>query len=58
MKQPYMTPARFAAERKRLLMTQQDMAHLLGVHVNTVQNYEAGRTRIPKSVAKLLENTH
>lgn len=54
MPRTYMTPEEFARERARREMTQEQMADLLGCHINTVQNYEAGRTRIPKTVAVIL----
>jgi transcriptional regulator with XRE-family HTH domain len=39
------------AIRERLGLSQQQMAHRLGLHRNTVNRYERGARRVPRVVA-------
>lgn len=50
-----MTPRELVAWRRRNYLDQVDLADLLGVHVNTVANWETGRTRIPAMADLALE---
>lgn len=51
----HMRPVAFAKARKAAGMTQQQLADVLGLHVNTVYNYETGSTRIPKIIAEHMQ---
>ena len=50
-----MTPEKFKADRRKLRMTQTEMAHLFGVRELTVARWEKGQSRIPITVAALVE---
>jgi transcriptional regulator with XRE-family HTH domain len=42
-----MKPRELIAWRDKQFLSQHDLAELLGVHKNTVSNWENGKTRIP-----------
>ena len=46
-----MTPAAFATLREACGMSQQACADTLRVHLNSIQGWEAGRSRIPPGAA-------
>jgi len=48
-------PRELVAWRTRHYLDQVDLADMLGVHVNTVANWENGRTRIPSMAELALE---
>lgn len=50
-----MTPRQLVAWRRKYYLDQVDLADMLGVHENTVRNWENGRTRIPAMVDLALE---
>lgn len=51
-----MTAHEFTQIRKQLGMNQREIADELGVHYNTVNNWEADRHRIPNATAVLLRH--
>jgi predicted transcriptional regulator len=53
-----MTPATFTTWRQQLSLSRREAADALGVHIETIANYESGRRRdtgkpviIPRSIA-------
>ena len=50
-----MKPRELIAWRDKYRLSQQDLADLLSVHRNTVDNWERGRARIPGMVTLALE---
>ena len=50
-----MKPRELVAWRQRYYLDQVDLADMLGVHPNTVRNWENGRTRIPAMAELALE---
>ena len=44
--------------RKRLKMTQKEIADQIGVHVNTVSNWESGKNVPPKTKRKDIEKVY
>lgn len=50
-----MKPRELVAWRSRYYLDQVDLADLLGVHVNTIANWENGRSRIPAMAELALE---
>ena len=55
-----MTGEDLKKRRQRLALTQEDLANLLGVSDHTLDGWEAGSLKIPRSVRLrvLLENLH
>lgn len=51
-----MTADEFKMIREQLRMTQREIADELGVHYNTVNNWEADRHRVPSATAALLRH--
>jgi DNA-binding transcriptional regulator YiaG len=49
-----MTGSELRRIRKRLVLTQGEMANLVGVALNTVWRWEADRVRIPEPTARLI----
>lgn len=54
MRKSHMSPDDFRSARDRMELNQEQLAAKLGVHVNTVQNYEADRTSIPFLIAEFM----
>lgn len=50
-----MRPRELVAWRAKYYLDQVDLADLLGVHENTVRNWEHGRSKIPQMVPLALE---
>lgn len=51
-----MTPKNFKTLRKKLSLTQAEMAKYLGGYsIRAIQSWEAGARKIPQGVAKILE---
>lgn len=51
-----MTPAQFKALRKKLAMTQTELAKALGVTQVTIARWETGRRKIAKTVQLAVEH--
>ena len=49
-----MTHSEFKEIRKKMKMTQQQMANFLGKYIRTIQRYEEGKVKIPLIVEKIL----
>lgn len=55
--EPYMCRATFRDARKKMRMTQTDVAEMLGMHVHSVMNYEMGRIAVPFAVAQKMKTS-
>ena len=53
-----MTGADLRQQRKKLRMTQKDLAQAIGVDPNTVARYERDESGIPEPVARLVMLLH
>lgn len=51
-----MTKARIL--RKRLKLTQKQVADMIGVHMNTVSNWESGKCKPPKTKRRDIEEVY
>ena len=49
-----MDPEQIVAIRRRLRLTQEALAHAIGVNVKTLSRWETGATRIPPPVGQLM----
>lgn len=49
-----MDPEQIVAIRRRLRLTQEALAHAIGVNVKTLSRWETGATRIPTPIGQLM----